>query len=60
MKTFTYLFEFYADFRDEVHAEYADIDAPTLGEAMNQFSQDYPDGRIINHYVQVNGKGKPT
>jgi hypothetical protein len=60
MKTFTYLFEFYENTADEWHAEYEDFDAPTLGEAMTQFSKHYPFGRIINHYVQVNGEGKPT
>jgi hypothetical protein len=60
MKTYTYLFEYYYHREDEVHAEYEDFDAPTLAEALAKFAIAYPDGRVINTYVQVNRAGEPV
>ena len=60
MKTYTYLFEYYNDRADEVHAEYEDFDAPTLTDALAKFAIAYPNGRVINTYVQVNKAGEPT
>ena len=60
MKTDTYLFEYYSDRADEVHAEYEDFDAPTLTDALAKFAIAYPYGRVINTYVQVNKAGEPT
>jgi hypothetical protein len=60
MKTLTFLFEYYYHTEDEVHAEYEDFDASTLAEAMAKFAIAYPDGRVINHYVQVNKAGVPV
>ena len=60
MKTCTYLFEYYYDRADEVHAEYEDFDAPTLTDALDKFAIAYPYGRVINTYVQVNREGVPA
>ena len=60
MKTYTYLFEYYYDRADEVHAEYEDFDASTLADALAKFATAYPHGRVINTYVQVNREGAPT
>ena len=60
MKTYTYLFEYYYDRQDEVHAEYEDFDAPTLADALAKFATAYPHGRVINTYVQVNREGAPV
>ena len=57
MKTNTYLFEFYEYSDDEVHAIYEDFDAPTFEEALEKFALIYPDGRILNHYIQLTRKG---
>jgi hypothetical protein len=60
MKTLTFLFEYYYDKEDEVHAEYEDFDAPTLADALAKFAIAYPHGRVINTYVQVNREGVPA
>jgi hypothetical protein len=60
MKTLTYLFEFYANTDDEVHGEYEDFFGQTIEEAKKQFAQEYPNGRIITHYLLVNEEGEPT
>lgn len=60
MKTLTFLFEYYYDKADEVHAEYEDFDAPTLVDALAKFAIAYPHGRVINTYVQVNREGVPA
>lgn len=60
MKTYTYLFEYYSDRADEVHAEYEDFDACTLTDALAKFATAYPHGRVINTYVQVNKAGEPA
>jgi hypothetical protein len=60
MKTLTYLFEFYENTADEWHSEFGDFASETLAEAITRFAEEYPQGRIINHYVQVNKDGEPT
>lgn len=57
MKTCTFLFEFYEYTDDEVHALYEDFDAPTFEMALEQFVLQYPHGRILNHYIQLNKQG---
>lgn len=57
MKTNTYLFEFYEYTDDEVHALYEDFDAPTFEKAVELFGKQYPYGRILNHYIQLNNQG---
>lgn len=60
IKTLTFLFEFYAHTEDEVHGEYQDFDGLTLADALAKFSREYPNGRVLNTYVQVNREGMPV